>query len=321
MLTAKDIKGMYAIIPTPAKPGSEDMDATHTVDFEETTNLINKLLADGVSGLIALGTTGECATVSSEEYKELVDCILNTVNKRVPVFIGTTALGAHDTFKRLKFVHEKGADGSLLGLPMWQPLTQEMAVSYYKSVSELFPQLAIMAYANARAFRFDFNSEFWGMVSRAAPTITSAKFSNSKVLAAALDATGGRINFVPIDSSAFEFFSLAEETTTACWATAASMGPQPSIALMKAIEQNDKEAAKAISMDIAWANEVIDEIISDPTVFASYNIQFEKARISAAGYCNPGPVRPPYNFLPKEIRGKCEENGKRWTEICIKYRD
>ena len=112
MLTAKDIKGMYAIIPTPAKPGSEDMDATQTVDFEETTNLINKLLADGASGLIALGTTGECATVSSEEYKELVVCILDTVNKRVPVFIGTTALGSHDVFKRIKFVQEQGADGS-----------------------------------------------------------------------------------------------------------------------------------------------------------------------------------------------------------------
>jgi len=321
MLTAKDIRGMYAIIPTPAKAGSENIEATQTVDFEETTKLINKLLADGASGLIALGTTGECATVSSEEYTGLVDCILNTVNKRVPVFIGTTALGSYDAFKRLKFIHEQGADGSLLGLPMWQPLTPEMAVGYYKSVSESFPQLAIMAYANARAFRFDFNPEFWGTISRAAPTVTSAKFSNTKVLEAALDATGGRINFVPIDSSAYEFYNLAQETTTACWATAASMGPQPSIALMKAIERNDKEAAKLISMDIAWANEVIDEIIADPITFASYNIQFEKARISAAGYCNPGPVRPPYNFLPEEIRIKCEENGKRWTEICSKYAD
>ena len=63
----------------------------------------------------------------------------------------------------------------------------------------------------------------------------------------------------------------------------------------------------------------VEDIIRDPDLFASYNIQLEKARISAAGYCNPGPVRPPYNFIPDKMLQKCKENGRRWAEICRKY--
>ena len=320
MLAANEIRGMYAIIPTPAKPGSDKWNAEETLNLDETARLVNRLVEDGVSGLIALGTTGECATVSSDEYPALVACVVDTVSRRVPVFVGSTALGSREVIQRLRLVKEQGADGSLLGLPMWQPLTKEMAVEYYKSVSEAFPDFAIMAYANARAFRFDFDAEFWGRVARAAPTVTSAKFSNSKVLLASLEATESKINFVPIDSSVYEFHGLSPDTTTACWATAASMGPQPSIALMNAIVAGDEAGAKAASDDIAWANEVVDDIIGDPTLFASYNIQFEKARITAAGYCDPGPVRPPYNLLPESIEKKCQENGRRWAEICDKYR-
>ena len=319
MLTAQDIKGMYAIIPTPALPGSNKWDATETIDLGETSKLVDKLILDGASGLIALGTTGECATLTTEEYTEFTKCVLSTINHRVPCFIGATALGTHEVIKRLKFIQKEGADGSLLGLPMWQPLTREMAVKYYESISEAFPELTIMAYANARAFRFNFDVEFWNQVSRKAPTITCAKFSNSKILLEALKATNNRINFVPIDSAAYEFYSLSPDTTTACCATAASMGPQPSIALIDAITNKNSRLAQKISDDIDWANEIVDDIIRDPDLFASYNIQLEKARISAAGYCNPGPVRPPYDFIPDDMLDKCTENGLRWTEICKKY--
>ena len=82
--------------------------------------------------LIVLGTTGECATMTSQEYDAFVDCVLATVKKRIPTFIGTTALGTHEVVRRTRFAAERGADGILLGLPMWQPLTVDMAVEYYR---------------------------------------------------------------------------------------------------------------------------------------------------------------------------------------------
>src|ERR1700755_1106000 len=101
VLTATGLRGLYAIIATPAKPGADRMDAADTVDLAESERLVNQLIADNVKRLIALGTTGECATLTPAEYDVFVRCVLKTVAKRVPVFIGCTALGAHEAVRRI----------------------------------------------------------------------------------------------------------------------------------------------------------------------------------------------------------------------------
>ena len=83
---------------------------------------------------------------------------------------------------RLTFAQEQGADGTLLGLPMWQPCTTDMAVKFYADVSGAFPKLPIMVYANARAFRFSFPPEFWARVADEAPTVIAAKSSHARNL-------------------------------------------------------------------------------------------------------------------------------------------
>lgn len=315
MMQAQDYQGMYAIIATPAKPDADRLDAVDTVDLDETERLIEALIRDGSSGLIVLGTTGECATLSEPDYDAFAACVLETVKRRVPTFVGSTALGGHQTVRRLKRLQELGADGTLLGLPMWQPATARMALQFYADVSAMFPKLAVMAYANARAFRFGFPQDFWAAVVKAAPTVTSAKYSRSEGLQSLIEATGGHINFVPSDMFVHEFHEISPETTTACWATAAGMGPLPSIALMKALKAGDAAATKTLVDAIAWANDPIMPLVLKPELFASYNIQVEKTRINASGYSNAGPTRPPYQDFPEEYAAPSREAGRRWSRI------
>lgn len=319
MIKAQDIRGMYAIIPTPAKPDAGRLDATDTVDLDETERLINALIRDGSTGLIALGTTGECATLSDPDYRAFVACVLETVNRRVPTFIGATALGGHEVARRLRFIGEQRADGALLGLPMWQPVTTRMAIDFFAQVSGAFPHLAVMAYANARAFRYTFPPEFWSALVQAAPTVTSAKFSRASGLPDLIKATGGQIHFMPSDMVVHEFHAAAPQTTTACWATAAGMNPTPSVALMKAIETGNQEAIKTLVAAIAWANEPIMPLVSNPELFAHYNIQMEKTRINSAGYSRCGPVRPPYHDFPEAHAEPARECGRRWEKLCQAY--
>lgn len=319
MLTAADIHGMYAIIATPAKPHAGRLDAKDTVDLAETERLINKLILDGCDGLIVTGTTGECATLSESDYRAFVDCALSTVNRRIPTIVGATAMGGHEVVRRLTFIREQGGDATLLGLPMWQPVTTRMAVDYYAGISELFPDLAIMAYANARAFRFSFPLEFWSAVAQAAPTVTSAKYSRTQGLKELIVATGGRINFMPNDMVVQDFFAIAPNTTTACWATASGMNPAPAIALMRAIEARNQDAIHTLTAAIGWANEPIQPMMADADLFAQYTIQMEKTRINAAGYSQCGPVRPPYQDFPEEYAAQARECGQRWHRICDAY--
>ena len=315
MITAAEIRGMYGIIPTPALPGADRIDAQDTVDVEEMARLVDQLVRDGVSGIIALGTTGECPTLSEADFDVGVDTVVEAVGGRVPTFVGATGEGGHATARRLRKVAGSGATGALLGLPMWQPLTTEMAVDYYAQVSEAFPDLAIMAYANARAFRYQFPVEFWEGVAAQASTVTSAKVSRAPDLERMLEVTGKRVNFVPSDMVVADFADRAPETTTACWATAAGMGPEPSLAIMDALTRGDAAAADKAAADIAWANEPLAPLFADAEVFASYNIQIEKARIAAAGYCRPGPARSPYHHLPETYAAASAECGERWREL------
>jgi trans-o-hydroxybenzylidenepyruvate hydratase-aldolase len=227
MLKATDLMGVLAIIPTPAKQGAERFGATQTVDLDETARLVDNLIRDGVKGLITTGTTGECATLSSADFKAFVACVLDTVKRRIPTFIGATALGTHEVAARLDFIQAQGADGTLLGLPMWQPVTTGMAVLYYSDASEYRPDLAIMVYANTRAFRYRFPVEFWEGIGAKARTVIAAKVSRAADLKEMIRRTNARINFVPIDMLVQEFHAVSPETTTCCWATAAAMGPQP----------------------------------------------------------------------------------------------
>lgn len=319
MLTHNDFRGVYAIIPTPAKPGADRWDAVDTVDLDETARVIEKLIADGVHGLIVLGTTGECATLTPSEYEAFTACVLETAKKRIPTFIGTTALGTHEVVRRTRFAAERGADGILLGLPMWQPLTVESAVEYYRSISEGFPRLALMVYGNDRAFRFNFPPEFWSRVVEVAPTLIAAKYSRPKVLLDSLAASKGRVHFLPHDGGMSKFAELSPSTTTACWSTAASMGPEPVLEQVRALLANDTEAMTKIAADLAWAREPIAPITGDAELFARYNIQIEKTRIALAGYCKAGPLRPPYHVMPEEYREAARAHAQRWRQLCERY--
>ena len=145
----------------------------------------------------------------------------------------------------------------------------------------------------------------------------SSKFNNRRLLKEVLAVTHNRVNFVPLDAAAYAFAEISQETTTACWM--ASVGPQPGTALMNAIAKRDMARAKEIAADIAWAGEPILPISTSPEIFASHNIQLEKIRMEASGYCKPGPIRPPYNVISAEFTEAAQENGRRYARLRDKY--
>lgn len=318
MLTADEIKGVVAVIPTPAKPGAESVLAMDTVDLDETSSMIEKLIRDGADSLMALGTTGECATLSDEDYRKFVDCVLTTVNHRIPTFMGATALGTHEMVKRIKFVKEQGADATLLGIPMWQPATLDMAVQHYADLSAAFPDFGIMVYCNARAFRFPFGLDFWQGIAQKAPTVMAAKFSQAQIIKEAVEATEGRVAFVSGGQGAYRLAKVCPDDIKAGWWLAAGLSPAK--ALMDAILSKDFETADKIAEEMEWSHEP-QRSINTVEIFASFNIQFNRVFMEASGYCKPGPIRPPYIYstMPKHFYDACWESGKRWAQLEEKY--
>jgi hypothetical protein len=145
----------------------------------------------------------------------------------------------------------------------------------------------------------------------------SAKFSSKGILKKSVEASKGRVNFIPPIGLAYEFAQISPESQTTCWIP--SVGPQVGIALMKALTARDAQQAKAVADDIAWANEPHHAITGSQEVFASYNIQLEKVLMAASGYCKTGPIRPPYNVMPDDFRKAATEGGQRYAKLREKY--
>ena len=121
-------KGIATALVTP-------MTATG-VDYDALARLIDFQLEEGIHALVAVGTTGESATLSPEERKEVIRFTVNRVNGRVPVIAGT---GTNNTAHVLDFTKsacDDGADAVLVVTPYYNKATQSGLVAHFTAVAD-----------------------------------------------------------------------------------------------------------------------------------------------------------------------------------------
>ena len=153
LLTVDEVRGCWAIMPTPATPDAGDWRVQDTVDLDETARAAEKLVAAGVDAIVTLGSLGECATLTWEEKRAYLSTLVETVRGRVPLFGGTSSLGTRETIRQTREARDIGIDGVMLGPPMWCAPDVPTAVQFYRDVAEACPDTAICIYANPEAFK------------------------------------------------------------------------------------------------------------------------------------------------------------------------
>src|SRR3546814_19465964 len=67
LLRPDDIKGAWAIVPTPATENASDWRSENTVDLDEAARVVNGLIDAGIDGILSMGTLGEAATLTHGE--------------------------------------------------------------------------------------------------------------------------------------------------------------------------------------------------------------------------------------------------------------
>lgn len=317
LLTVDDVTGCWAIMPTPAKPDASDIHATETVDLDEAARAAEGLVAAGVNGILTQGTLGEAATTTWEEKQAFLRVVVETVAGRVPVFGGTTSLNTRDTIRMTKAVREIGVDGIMLGLPMWCQPDLPTAVQFFRDVAGACPDVAICAYANPEAFKFEFPRGFWAQIAEI-PQVVSAKYMSVAALYTDLNLTGRKIRLMPLDVDYYAAARIDPEACTAFWTSGAVCGPAPVIALLElvaeAVRTGDWGPAKALTDRIAFTYRTLLPNGSFKE-FSIHNIGIEKARMDAAGWMTAGPCRPPYHLAPDSVLAGAREAGAQWARL------
>ena len=126
------IKGTGVALVTPFLAGGE-------VDFKGLTNLVNHVVDGGLNYLVVLGTTGETATLSTEEKDQVLAHVKSVNAGRLPIVIGIGGNNTAAVVEEFERFDLKVVDAILSASPYYNKPTQEGIYQHYKVLAEHAP--------------------------------------------------------------------------------------------------------------------------------------------------------------------------------------
>ena len=120
--------GVGTALVTPFKNGK--------IDYEALDRLVEEQIANGVSALIAAGTTGEPATMDWDEHLAVIRRVVEKADHRVPVIAGTGSNATSEAVYAAKHSAEFGADAQLVVTPYYNKTSQAGLVAHFNAIAD-----------------------------------------------------------------------------------------------------------------------------------------------------------------------------------------
>jgi 4-hydroxy-tetrahydrodipicolinate synthase len=121
-------RGSFTALVTPFANGA--------VDEKAFRNLVDWQIAEGTTGLVPVGTTGESPTLSHEEHKQVVEWCVAQAAGRVPVVAGAGSNSTVEAVELSRHAEGAGADAVLIVTPYYNKPTQEGLYQHYKAIND-----------------------------------------------------------------------------------------------------------------------------------------------------------------------------------------
>jgi len=115
------------------------MFADGSLDHEAMARLVEWHIEQGTQAIVAVGTTGESATLDEKEHCQVIREVVDLANGRIPVVAGTGANSTREAIDLTRCALEGGADACLLVTPYYNKPTQEGLYLHHKAIAEAVP--------------------------------------------------------------------------------------------------------------------------------------------------------------------------------------
>ena len=129
----KNLKGSMVAVATPMKKGVEPATA---LDYDALQALVEFHILNQSDAIVAVGTTGESATLDMQEHCEVIERFVQIANGRIPIIAGTGANSTTEAIELTENAKQAGANACLLVTPYYNKPTQEGLYQHYKAVAE-----------------------------------------------------------------------------------------------------------------------------------------------------------------------------------------
>lgn len=151
-------RGTYTVLITP-------MTADGQVDAAALRRLVDWQIAQGIHGLIPLGSTGEFLSLTQEERQLVIETCVGTAAGRVPVLVGTGAEWTDECVRLSREAEGMGADGVMIIPPFYSTPTDDELFEHYRKVGEAIG-IPIMVYNNPATANVDLKPELVARLAR-----------------------------------------------------------------------------------------------------------------------------------------------------------
>jgi len=226
--------GTMTALVTPFKNGTIDEDAFRAH--------LDRQIAGGVNAVVPAGTTGEAATLSHEEHKQLIHITVEHVAGRIPVIAGTGSNNTAESIALTQAARDLGADAALLISPYYNKPAQEGIYRHYRAVAEAVNLPQILYNVPGRT-NSNILPETVGRLSRIA-NIVGIKDATADMaqLARTMLVCDGNIEFYSgDDATALPFMALGGAGVIS---VVSNVAPKAMKMLTKAIRSGDMGAAR-----------------------------------------------------------------------------
>jgi 4-hydroxy-tetrahydrodipicolinate synthase len=231
---------IYGIIAYPITPFSDS-----GIDTDRLAGLVDTMVNAGVHGIAPLGSTGESAYLSFDEWKTVVDTTVAAVGNRVPVVVGASDLTTSGTVARAEYAEQAGATAVMVIPVSYWALNEREIVQHFTSVSDAI-SIPIMAYNNPATSGIDMS-----------PTLLNHMFESIENVQMVKESTGDiqrMLDLKELSSGALPFYNGSNPLVLKAllagasgWCTAAPcLRPAPAIALYEAVASGDTDRAQEI---------------------------------------------------------------------------
>jgi 4-hydroxy-tetrahydrodipicolinate synthase len=126
-LRAPRLQGVMTALVTPMRDGA--------VDYPALTRLVEWQIAEGVDGLVAVGTTGESATLDLKEHVDVIAHVVRAAAGRVPVVAGAGGNATHEALELTAASEQAGADALLHVTPYYNKPSQDGMARHFEAIA------------------------------------------------------------------------------------------------------------------------------------------------------------------------------------------
>ena len=230
--------GTYTALITPFRDEQVDADAFRA--------LIDRQAAAGITGVVPCGTTGESATLASDEQLEVIRLAVEHAAGRLKVIAGAGGNSTAGAVRLTKAAAALGVDGTLQVTPYYNKPSQEGLYQHYRAIARAAPGLPLMLYSVPGRCVIEIAPETAARLAADCPNVTATKEAGGKSerVPALLDALPeDHLLLSGDDPLTYEFMSLGARGLVS---VAANLIPEAMVSLVSAMLDGRPDDALAI---------------------------------------------------------------------------